>query len=152
MDAREYLENKTYFEGATMPTRLSLAAFTLLSGLLILSGAVLAQENSVIYMAENSPLENTQQNIRDKDNTTLTSQNQKQDKSDIKITAHIRKAVHRDKSLSVDAHNAKIITQDRVVTLRGPVNTEAESLKLQEISEKTQDVVQVDNQLEIKAP
>jgi osmotically-inducible protein OsmY len=103
-------------------------------------------------MAENSPLENTQQNIRDKDNTTLTSQNQKQDKSDIKITAHIRKAVHRDKSLSVDAHNAKIITQDRVVTLRGPVNTEAESLKLQEISEKTQDVVQVDNQLEIKAP
>ena len=135
-----------------MPTRLSLAAFTLLSGLLILSGAVLAQENSVIYMAENSPLENTQQNIRDKDNTTLTSQNQKQDKSDIKITAHIRKAVHRDKSLSVDAHNAKIITQDRVVTLRGPVNTEAESLKLQEISEKTQDVVQVDNQLEIKAP
>jgi hyperosmotically inducible protein len=135
-----------------MPTRLSLAAFTLMSGLFILSGSVLADQNSEIYLAENSPLDNTQQNVRDKDNTTLTAQNQKQDKTDIKITAHIRKAVHKDKSLSVDAHNAKIITRNRVVTLRGPVNTEAESLKLQDISTKTHGVVQVDNQLDIKAP
>lgn len=82
-----------------MPTRLSITAFTLISGLLILSGAVLAQQNSAIYMAENSPLDNTRQNVRDKDNTTLTPQNQKQDKTDIKITSHIRKAVHKDKSL-----------------------------------------------------
>lgn len=135
-----------------MPKRLSLAAFTLVSGLLILSEAVLAQQNSAIYLADNSPLDNSKQNIRDKDNTTLTPQNQKQDKKDIKITAHIRKVVHKDKSLSVDAHNAKIITRNSVVTLRGPVNNEAESLKLQEISTKTQGVVQVDNQLEIKAP
>jgi hyperosmotically inducible protein len=135
-----------------MPTRLSLTAFTLMSGLLILSGTVLAQQNSAIYMAENSPLDNTRQNVRDKDNTTLTPQNQKQDKRDIKITAHIRKAVHKDKSLSIDAHNAKIITRNSVVTLRGPVETEAESLKLQEISTKMPGVVQVDNQLEIKAP
>jgi osmotically-inducible protein OsmY len=124
-----------------------------MSGLLVLSGAALAQQNSAIYMAENSPLENTRQNVRDKDNTTLTPQNQKQDKRDINITAHIRKAVHKDKSLSVDAHNAKIITRNRIVTLRGPVKTEAESLKLQDISTKTHGVVQVDNQLEIiKAP
>ena len=135
-----------------MPIRLSLTALTLMSGLLILSGAVLAQQNSAIYLADNSPLENTNQNIRDKGNSTLTPQNQQQDKKDIKITAHIRKAVHQDKSLSVDAHNAKIITQDGVVTLRGPVKTEAESLKLQEISTQTHGVVQVDNQLEIKAP
>ena len=135
-----------------MPTRLSLAAFTLMGGLLISSGIVLAEQNAAINLAENSPLENTKQNIRDKDNTTLTAQNQKQDKRDIKITAHIRKAVNKDKSLSVDAHNAKIITRNRVVTLRGPVNTEAESIKLQEISTKTHGVVQVDNQLEIKAP
>jgi hyperosmotically inducible protein len=135
-----------------MPKRSSLAAFILMSGLLSLSGAVLAEQNAAIYLAENSPLDNTQQNVRDKDNTTLTPQNQKQDKTDIKITAHIRKAVHKDKSLSIDAHNAKIITRNRVVTLRGPVETEAESLKLQEISTKMHGVVQVDNQLEIKAP
>ncbi len=135
-----------------MPTRLSLAAFTLMSGLLIFSEAALAQQNSAIYMAENSPLDNTRQNVRDKDNTTLTPQNQKQDKTDIKITAHVRQAIHKDKSLSLDAHNAKNITLKRVVTLRGPVKTEAESLKLQDISTKTHGVVQVDNQLEIKAP
>jgi hypothetical protein len=33
-----------------------------------------------------------------------------------------------DKSLSVDAHNAKIITRQSVVTLHGPVETQAESL------------------------
>ena len=152
MELWKYLENETNLEEATMPTRLSLAAFTLMSGLLIFSEAALAQQNSAIYMAENSPLDNTRQNVRDKDNTTLTPQNQKQDKTDIKITAHIRKTVHKDKSLSVDAHNAKIITRNRVVTLRGPVKTEAESLKLQDISTKTHGVVQVDNQLEIKAP
>jgi len=135
-----------------MPTRLSLAAFTLMSGLLIFSEVALAKQNAGMYMAENSRLDNTRQNVRDKDNTTLTPQNQKQDKTDIKITAHIRKTVHKDKSLSVDAHNAKIITRNRVVTLRGPVKTEAESLKLQDIITKTHGVVQVDKQLEIKAP
>ncbi|MGZ8907089.1 MAG: BON domain-containing protein [Methylobacter sp.] len=39
-----------------------------------------------------------------------------------------------------------------MVTLRGPVETAAESLKLQKIAEKTLGVVKVDNQLENKAP
>jgi osmotically-inducible protein OsmY len=38
------------------------------------------------------------------------------------------------------------------VTLRGPVASEAEKLKLQQITLQTRDVVQVDNQLENKAP
>jgi len=78
-----------------MPKHLSFAAFILMTGLLILSRTVTAQQITEIYMAENSPLDNTTQNVRDKDNTTLTPQNQKQDKTDIKITAHIRKAVHK---------------------------------------------------------
>ena len=52
----------------------------------------------------------------------------------------------------MDAHNAKIITRNGVVTLRGPVETETELLKLQEITQKTKGVLQIDNQLEIKAP
>ncbi|WP_347989985.1 BON domain-containing protein [Methylomonas sp. AM2-LC] len=70
----------------------------------------------------------------------------------MKITAHIREAVIKDKALSVDAHNAKIVTINGVVTLRGPVETQAESEKLQKICTETPNVVQVDNQLEIKAP
>ncbi|WP_269747857.1 BON domain-containing protein [Methylomonas lenta] len=38
------------------------------------------------------------------------------------------------------------------MTLRGPVETKAESETLQQISQKTAGVVRVDNQLEIIAP
>lgn len=135
-----------------MPKRLSLVMFALTASLAIMASSVQAEQSSANQLAENSALENTRQNVRDKDNMTLTPEDQKESKADLKITAHIRKAVHKDKSLSIDAHNAKIITRSGAVTLRGPVETEAESLKLQQIAQQTKGVVQVDNQLEIKAP
>ena len=135
-----------------MSTRLLLAIFTLTGGLIMMTGTVRAEQNTAIYLAADSALENTEINVRDKDNTTLTPEDQKETKKDIKITAHIRKAVVRDKSLSIDAQNAKIITRSGVVILRGPVANEAESKKLQKIAKKTHGVVKVDNQLENNAP
>jgi osmotically-inducible protein OsmY len=111
-----------------------------------------AEQGAAMQVAADSALENTQRNERDKNNTTLTPEDQKETKKDIKITAHIRKKVVRDKSLSVDAQNAKIISRNGVVTLRGPVENAAESTKLQKIAEKTRGVVKVENQLENKAP
>jgi len=133
-----------------MYKRLSLVLFAL-TGCLIMASPVRA-EQAAIQLAANSALENTEQNTRDKNNATLTPEDQKETKKDIGITAHIRKTVIKDKSLSMDAHNAKIISRNGVVTLRGPVETAAESKKLQQIAEKTRGVVQVDNQLENKAP
>jgi len=124
----------------------------LTGSLMLAAGTVQAEQNDAIYIAASSALENTEINARDKNNTTLTPEDQKETKKDIRITAHIRKAVVRDKSLSIDAQNAKIITRSGVVTLRGPVANEAESKKLQKIAKKTRGVVKVDNQLEIKAP
>jgi Predicted periplasmic or secreted lipoprotein len=118
----------------------------------MMAGPVRAEQDTAFYLAANSALENTERNVRDKDNTTLTPEDQKETKKDIKITAKIRKAVVRDKSLSIDAHNVKIITRNGVVTLRGPVESEAESMKLQKIAKKMRGVVRVDNQLENKAP
>jgi hyperosmotically inducible periplasmic protein len=135
-----------------MSIRLLLVMFTLTGGLIMITGPVRAEQNAAIYLAADSTLENTEINVRDKDNATLTPEDQKETKKDIKITAHIRKIVVRDKSLSIDAQNAKIITRSGVVTLRGPVASEAESMKLQKIAKKTRGVVKVDNQLEIKAP
>lgn len=131
-----------------MPTRLYLAVFILTS----LAGPVQAEQSSAIYLAENSAVENTHQNERDKGNTTLTPEDQLESKADVNITAHIRKAVYKNKALSVNAHNVKIITRNGMVTLRGPVETEAEKMKLQQVVQHTKGVVQVDNQLEIKAP
>ena len=135
-----------------MSIRLLLTMFTLTGSLMLTAGTVQAGQNDAIYMAASSALENTEINARDMDNTTLTPEDQKETKKDIRITAHIRKAVVRDKSLSIDAQNAKIITRSGVVTLRGPVANEAESKRLEKIAKKTRGVVKVDNQLEIKAP
>ena len=133
-----------------MSTRLLLVMFT--GALIMMTGTVRAEQGAASYLAANSALENTERNVRDKDNATLTPEDQKETKKDIRITAHIRKTVVRDKSLSIDAQNAKIITRNGRVTLRGPVANEAESLKLQKIAKHTRGVKQVDNQLEIKAP
>lgn len=135
-----------------MFTRLLLVMFALTSSLLLMASVVRAEQNTAIYLTADSALENTELNIRDKDNATLTPEDQKETKEDIEITAKIRQAVVRDKSLSVNAQNVKIITRNGVVTLRGPVASEAESTKLQKIAEKMRDVVRVDNQLENKAP
>lgn len=135
-----------------MSKRLSLVIFTLTGSLLMVTGFVRAEQNTAIYLTADSAVENTERNVRDKDNTTLTPEDQKETKKDIKITSKIRQAVVRDKSLSVDAQNAKIITRNGVVTLRGSVASEAEKMKLQKIAKKTKGVVQVDNQLENKAP
>ncbi len=135
-----------------MSIRLLLILFTLMGSLMLTAGNVGAEQGAAINLAVNSVVENTEINVRDKDNATLTPEDQKETKKDIRITAHIRKTVVRDKSLSVDAQNAKIITRSGLVTLRGPVVTEAESKKLQKIAKHTRGVVKVDNQLEIKAP
>jgi osmotically-inducible protein OsmY len=118
----------------------------------MVASPVRAEQNTAINIAATSASENTERNARDKDNTTLTPEDQKETKKDIKITSKIRKTVVRDKSLSVDAQNAKIITRNGVVTLRGPVASEVEKMKLQQITQQTKGVVQVDNQLENKAP
>lgn len=132
--------------------RFSLVLVTLTVGLLMITSPTQAEQGAAMQLAADSVLENSQRNVRDKDNTTLTPEDQKETKKDIKITAHIRKKVVRDKSLSVNAQNAKIISRSGTVTLRGPVETVAESMKLQKIAEKTRGVVKVDNQLENIAP
>jgi len=148
-----YLENETLtIKEITMFTRLLLVMFTLTSGLMLMTGSVRAEQDTAIYLAANSALENTEVNVRDKDNATLTPEDQKENESDIKITAAIRQAIIKNESLSVNAQNVKIITRNGVVTLRGPVESKKESKKLKKIAKHTPGVLKVDNQLEIKAP
>ena len=135
-----------------MSKRLLLVMFTLTGGLLMMTGSVRAEQDAVIYLAADSALENTERNVRDQDNTTLTPEDQKETESDIKITAAIRQTVVKNKSLSANAQNIKIITRNGVVTLRGPVESKKESKKIKKIAKHTPGVLKVDNQLEIKAP
>lgn len=49
-----------------------------------------------------------------------------QSKADRELTRQIRKAIVSDKSLSAQAHNVKVLTQDGAVTLKGQVKTDEE--------------------------
>ena len=73
---------------------------------------------------------------------------QNENKADIKITADIRKRVV-ETTMSVNAHNVKIITQNGKVTLRGPVNTEQEKQDLEKIATEVAGADKVDSQLEV---
>ncbi|MGH9667042.1 MAG: BON domain-containing protein, partial [Bryobacteraceae bacterium] len=46
--------------------------------------------------------------------------------TDRALTRKVRRALMADKSLSTYAHNVKIISQEGMVTLKGPVRSEAE--------------------------
>lgn len=87
-------------------------------------------------------------NVRDRDSTAKTPLDQNENKADIAITADIRKQVV-DASLSITAQNVKIITQDRKVTLRGPVMNLAEKQRIEEIAATVAGADMVDSQLEI---
>jgi osmotically-inducible protein OsmY len=79
----------------------------------------------------------------------VTPTDQSNAKTDLRITQDVRKAVVADDSLSTNGHNVKIITVDGVVTLRGPVENEAERTRIAEMARGVSGVTKVNNQLEI---
>jgi osmotically-inducible protein OsmY len=101
--------------------------------------------------AANAPdVDNTKRNARDADGRTLTPLDQGESEADRTITQQIRKQVVGKDDFSVNAKNVKIITNDGVVTLRGPVKTPEEKATIASLASKTAGVKRVDNQLEIE--
>ena len=70
--------------------------------------------------------DNSKTNKRDQNAGAVTADQQKMNAGDRQLTADIRKAIMADKSLSTYAHNIKIISQDGMVTLKGPVRSDDE--------------------------
>jgi hyperosmotically inducible protein len=70
--------------------------------------------------------DNTKTNKRDRSPGAVTADQQKMNSADRELSKKIRQAVVADKSLSIYAHNVKIISRDGVVTLKGPVHSDAE--------------------------
>jgi hyperosmotically inducible periplasmic protein len=76
--------------------------------------------------ATSTKADNTKVNKRDRNTGEVTADQQKVNASDQELTKRIRKSVMADKSLSTDAHNIKIISQNGAVTLKGPVKSDDE--------------------------
>src|SRR6266566_2755577 len=70
--------------------------------------------------------DNTQVNKRDRNPGEVTADQQKETAADRDLAAKIRREITKDKSLSTYGHNVKIIVRDGVVTLKGPVRSDAE--------------------------
>lgn len=94
--------------------------------------------------------DNSKRNARDRNVGRPAPFDQGSSKSDVEITRQIRKEIHDQKGLSINAQNIKIITAGGRVTLRGPVNSEEEKRSLAEIAGRVAQSDRVDNQLEVK--
>jgi hyperosmotically inducible periplasmic protein len=117
-----------------------------------IAGALVA--GSALVTAEQqggTNADNTERNVRDRGDKTLTPTDQGGSAADRDVTAAIRKAIVDNDTLSTNAQNVKIVTVAGVVTLRGPVETSAEKATIAATAEKTTGVKRVDNQLEIKS-
>ncbi|MEP7071340.1 MAG: BON domain-containing protein [Verrucomicrobiota bacterium] len=118
---------------------------------IILSSLCLSALSFSALAQDSSAVDNTKTNTRDRSNETKTSGSQSNKSEDVKLTAAIRRAVMKESALSMTAKNVKIITADGVVTLRGPVKSDAEKTKIAELAQAAAGGARVDNQLEVKA-
>src|SRR4029077_20566555 len=105
-------------------------------------------ENKQVSQTAVEP-DNSGRNVRDRDDQNKTTGDQSENEADRTITQNIRRAVTADDSLSTNAKNVKIITNNGMVTLLGPVKSEKEKAEIEAKAKQVAGVKSVDNQLEV---
>jgi osmotically-inducible protein OsmY len=116
------------------------ASIAFLSGVLVVDAR--AQE-------QQATPDNSKVNKRDRSKQEPTADQQKENPSDREISRKIRSVIAHDKSLSIYAHNVKIITQNGDVTLKGPVHSDDEKAAIEEKAASVVGKDHVNNQLEV---
>lgn len=119
-----------------------------LCGAALLASAAWATDPATKPVPGTQP-DNTGVNVRDSDGTSKTAFDQGESEADRNITAAIRKRVVDDDALSTNAHNVKIITENGLVVLRGPVDSASEKAAVEAMAKSVAGVKQVTSQLEI---
>jgi len=120
----------------------------LFSTLLVVACSKNRSENKQVSQTAVEP-DNSGRNVRDRDDQNKTTGDQSENEADRTITQNIRRAVTADDSLSTNAKNVKIITNNGMVTLRGPVKSEKEKAEIEAKAKQVAGVKGVDNQLEV---
>ena len=119
--------------------------------MLVLSSALLGL-GTVTMAQDPTPTapDNSGINVRDRAPAAMTAGQQSNAKSDVELTRKIRRAVTKDDSLSMMAHNVKIVSANGSVTLRGPVKTEEEKSAILSKAQDIAGAANVSDQLEVK--
>jgi osmotically-inducible protein OsmY len=124
------------------------------------AAAVVLSLGSTLALAQMSPAnkdaaasvspDNTGVNKRDRADATVKPTDQPNNAADIKVAAAVRRAITAEDSLSTLAHNVKLVASAGVVTLRGPVENDAEKTRVEQLASATPGVSSVRNELDIK--
>jgi len=93
---------------------------------LFIGGITLISTAPLPARSQQTAPDNSKMNKGDAQEGATTADQQKMNATDRNLTKKIRASIMKDKSLSMYAHNIKIITQDGKVTLKGPVRSEKE--------------------------
>jgi hyperosmotically inducible periplasmic protein len=120
--------------------RIALFASLLLSGW----GVARAQQRT------DPQADNTKMNQRDRNSNEATADQQKANPSDRDISQQIRKSIASDKSLSSYGHNVKVITQNGMVTLKGPVRSEDEKKAVEDKAAEVAGADKVTNEIDVQ--
>lgn len=105
-----------------------LGCLLLMSTLVLGSFASVAAQDSTTQSGSTPApnADNTKTNQRDRSQNEPTADQQKENASDRALAQQVRRAIVKDKSLSTYAHNIKVIAQNGVVILKGPVHSDQE--------------------------
>jgi hyperosmotically inducible periplasmic protein len=124
----------------------SIMVFAFCAGIFLFGSLTLqAQQDSTAGQVP----DNTKINQRDRDPSVPTADQQKDNAGDRKLTQQIRKSLMQDKSLSMYAHNIKIISQGGMVTLKGPVRSEDEKQAIEAKAKEVAGADKVSSELQV---
>jgi hyperosmotically inducible protein len=91
--------------------------------------SLLALNNAAI--AEGPKADNSAQNKGATKKNAVTAEKQKSPKDQVTVLTEIRKNIVDDSTLSMNAKNVKILYSKGIVTLRGPVDSDAEKTAIE---------------------
>jgi len=101
------------------------------------------------YAKDAPEADNSAQNVGATRKDAVTAEKQNNVKSNVETLAAIRKAIVDQDGLSMNAKNAKILFSKGLVTLKGPVDSESEKAKVEEIAKSCSAVTSVKNMLTV---
>ena len=114
------------------------------AGAIVLFAASLAAAQSQSQKPDNSGV-----NTRDRQPGAVTADQQGNSAADRTATQKIREAIVADKDLSTYAHNVKVVTRDGIVTLKGPVRSDAEKKSVEAKAKSVAGVTRVVSELSV---
>jgi hyperosmotically inducible protein len=112
---------------------------------------VLFNVASVAALAKAAPkADNTAQNYGALKKDAVTAEKQGNSKEEVAVLAGIRKSIVSERGLSIDAKNVKILcSQEGLIILRGPVDSEEERAKVGELAKACNGVKSIKNELTV---